>query len=142
MKVGHQTVNLWSASSELVRSQPPPILKDNVMTENTYLKVGPCAECAKCQPYLKDGETPSECIARNRQDWSRATAELAAARERADALERDLYDERKFSQRVMSKNERYRVALDQVRCCSSDWEMVESIAEKALTAEAEKEDKS
>jgi hypothetical protein len=36
------------------------------------------AELEACKPYLKDGETPAECIQRNRDDAGRALKLLAA----------------------------------------------------------------
>jgi hypothetical protein len=40
-----------------------------------------------CQPYLKDGETPAECIARNRRDVDIALSSLARDRARVAELE-------------------------------------------------------
>jgi hypothetical protein len=40
-----------------------------------------------CEPYLKDGETPAECIARNRRDADAVLVLLAKALQRAEALE-------------------------------------------------------
>ena len=39
-----------------------------------------------CQPYLKDGETPAECIARNRADLSIALGLLAQEKQKNEPL--------------------------------------------------------
>lgn len=41
---------------------------------------------AACEPYLKDEETPAECIARNRRDVDGCLTMLIAERRKADAL--------------------------------------------------------
>ena len=39
------------------------------------------ADCYACTPYLKDGETPAECIQRNRKDVTQLLWMLAKERE-------------------------------------------------------------
>ena len=39
-----------------------------------------------CQPYLKDGETPAECIARNRADLNIALGLLAQEKQKNEPL--------------------------------------------------------
>lgn len=41
---------------------------------------------AACEPYLKDGESPAECIARNRRDVDGCLTMLIEERRKADAL--------------------------------------------------------
>lgn len=45
-----------------------------------------------CQPYLKDGETPAECIARNRRDVDIALSSLVRDRARVAEAEQVLAD--------------------------------------------------
>ena len=45
------------------------------------------AKLAACEPYLKEGETPVECISRNRKDTSMAMGEWAKALKRAEKAE-------------------------------------------------------
>jgi len=43
-----------------------------------------------CEPYLKEGETPAQCIKRNRDDWTRMVTTLKEATARAEAAEAEL----------------------------------------------------
>lgn len=48
-----------------------------------------------CAPYLKDGETPVQCIERNRRDLDMTLGLLATEKERADGLRKVLRDIRR-----------------------------------------------
>lgn len=42
-----------------------------------------------CRPYMKEGETPAECLARNRMDIDRLMGFLATEKTARDALQKD-----------------------------------------------------
>ena len=64
--------NFWKALRKTAEELPCPDCdaKDRRIRE---LK----QQVAECEPYLKDGESPAECIQRNRDDAARALKMLA-----------------------------------------------------------------
>ena len=61
--------------------------RGNLLKMNAELQ----AKLAACEPYLKEGETPVECISRNRKDTSMAMGEWAKALKRLEAAEEKLF---------------------------------------------------
>lgn len=56
---------------------------------------------AACEPYLKDGESPAECIARNRRDVDGCLTMLIEERRKADALAARLAEARADMTRLL-----------------------------------------
>lgn len=61
---------------------------------------------ADCEPYLKEGETPAECIERNRQDAQQMMSYLADERKKCEKLDFELGDKIGELGEVGEENER------------------------------------